>query len=156
MGRYPSLGFAALALMLTALWWFALGTAAGGVAGLFSSGPKIPGEGPRIELFSTCITWIRWSSYVVLPLLCCHVAARYCCGWRAALWACQVLAIHNGLHLMKVSGDAVSGTVEFGYTFSTRGPALFPLLLPLALFALWRFWSLRQEKEPGDSGPNFC
>lgn len=153
LGRYPTLGFAMLALILIIVWWVALGSAAAQYCGLFEKGIKTQELSDKLAL---CFDWVRALSYVVLPWLCCRIADRYFCGWRAALWACLVLAIHNAAHFFQVTGAGDHGTVTMGYTVSSSGPPLLPILAPLAVFALHRAWMLRDQFDSEDSGPTFC
>lgn len=153
LGRYPTLGFALLALMLTIVWWVAIGSAAAQYCGLFAEGIKSPQQSDKLAL---CFDWVRALSFVVLPWLCCIIADRYFCGWRAGLWACLVLSLHNAAHFFQVTNAGEHGTVMMGYTLSTAGPSLLPIIAPLAVFALHRMWMLRDQFNSEDSGPTFC
>jgi hypothetical protein len=153
LGRYPTFGFAMLALTLTILWWVTIGSAAAQYCGLFAHGIKTPEQS---ETLAFCFDWMRALSFIVLPWLCCHIGDRYFCGWRASLWACLVLAIHNAAHFFEITGAGEHGTVTLGYTFTTAGPPLLPIIAPLAVFALHRAWMLRDQFDSEDSGPTFC
>lgn len=155
LGRYPTFGFAALALALTVLWWLAVGSAVAQFCGLFSDAPSAKGATPKFDHLAIWFDWLRTLSYVVVPWLCCHIASRFFSGWRPALWACLVLAIHNGSQFFTISGSGDHGNVAIGYTFGMNGPSLLPILAPLAVFALHRAWTLRDQFNSEDSGPTF-
>ena len=155
LGRYPTFGFAALALSLTILWWVIVGSAVAEYCGVFSHGASTSAT-PKYDLVAICFDWVRSLSYVVVPWLCCHIASRFFCGWRPALWACLVLAIHNGSQFFTISGSGEHGNVTIGYTFGMNGPSFLPILAPLAVFALHRAWTLRDKFNSEDSGPPFC
>ena len=141
LSRNPTSGFAVLALALTVLWWCGLGSAAAAVTGIFTFDHKIPGIVFNFDLFKSSMEWIRSIGYIALPWVCCHVAERFYSGWRAALWSCLVLAIHNAMQFIKITGSGVHGNVTFGYTFSFgEYPPLVPLLAPLAVFGVYRLW----------------
>jgi hypothetical protein len=156
LGRYPTIGFAVLALALTVLWWVGVGSAVAQYCGLFSDAPSANGAAPKFDRVEILFDWVRTLSYVAVPWLCCHIASRYFCGWRPSLWACLVLAIHNGAQFFTISGAGDHGNVAIGYTFGTNGPPLLPIIAPLAVFALHRAWSLRDQFQSEDSGPTFC
>src|SRR4051812_9609266 len=107
LGRHPSLGFGVLALTLTTLWWIAFGSLGANLCGLFSvDDPKIAATmAPRLQALQTWFDWIRSTSYVAVPGLCCYVAERYYCGWRPALWACLIIAIHNPMHVLRITNS---------------------------------------------------
>lgn len=156
LGRYPTLGFAALALALTILWWMVVGSAVAQYCGLFSDAPSAGGATSKFDHAEILFDWIRTLSYVAVPWLCCHIASRFFCGWRPALWACLVLAIHNGAQFFTISGTGDHGNVAIGYTFGANGPPLLPIIAPVAVFALHRAWALRDQFHSEDSGPTFC
>jgi hypothetical protein len=160
LARHPSLGFGLLALTLTAVWWVAFGSLAANICGLFSTDdPKISANiGPRLQALGMFFDWIRATSYVAVPWLCCYIAERFFCGWRPALWACLVIAIHNAGHFMHVEGEGAHGTVAWAYRFAFGSmPSLLAIISPVAVFLLYRAWNLRgDEKETNDSGPKFC
>jgi hypothetical protein len=156
LARNPTLGFSALGLVLTILWWICLGAVAAEINGLFEWDRKVPGSiQPNIDRFSAFVDWIRTASYVVVPWLCCHIAERFHAGWRAALWACLIVAIHNGAHFLNVSGGPGDGHIEWGYHLSMAGPALLPIFAPLIVFAIWRLCDFREQKPHHDS-PKLC
>jgi hypothetical protein len=159
LGRYPSLGFGLMALTLTILWWVGFGSLGAEVCGLFStSDPKIAATiSPRLQALDVWFDWIRGTSYLVVPGLCCYVAERYHCGWRPALWACLLVAIHNAMHFLRITNGGAHGSVAWGYSFNFASmPSLLAIVAPLAVFGLYRAWSLRGEKENNDSGPTYC
>lgn len=158
LGRYPTLAFAMIALTLTMIWWVSFGSLAASFCGIFRDTPAI---GPRLplkmDLLADCFDWIRASSYVVLPSLCCHIADRFACGWRPALWACLVLSVHNAMHVFRVSGGGEHGNVAWGYSFHFDSmPGLIPIFTPIAVFALWRAWNFRDEFHIHNSNPTRC
>jgi len=143
LGRNPSISFGMLALMLTILWWGALAVPAAWACGLLVENAALrPLDGMLIA-----IDWIRAGSHIVPPLLCCHVAQRYFCGWKPALWACLVIAIHNGTHIAQLKPAPGATTVAtWGYTFNTaNGPGLLAITAPLAVFALFWIWNSRES-----------
>ena len=154
LGRNPTFAFGMLALTLTILWWILIGSAAAQFGGLFSKSSTIGTS--KFDRLSLYFDWVRTISYVAVPWLCCHIAERFFCGWRPALWACLVIAIHNAAHFFELTGSGDHGNVKIGYGFSMAGPALLPILAPLAVFALHRAWMMRDEFNSKDSGPTFC
>ena len=159
LGRHPSLGFGLLALTLTILWWVGFGSLGAEICGLFSTDdPKVVATiSPRLQELDMWFDWIRATSYLVVPGLCCYVAERYHCGWRAALWACLIVAIHNAMHFLRITNGGAHGTVAWGYSFDFASmPSVLAIVAPLAVFGIFRAWNLRDEKESRDSGPKFC
>jgi hypothetical protein len=147
LGRNPTAGFTALALFTTYLWWFILMLAAGSATGLWpNEGKSIENSAIKMQAFRICVDWIRAFSYVAIPLLICVISQRYYCGWKPALWGCLMLSIHNSMHFFTVSGPPGNGSVAWGYSFSTRGPELLPILVPMGVFLLFTLWRFRPER----------
>jgi hypothetical protein len=113
---------------------------------MFALDKKIPGVVFDFDLFKSAIDWIRSTSYVALPWLCCFIAERFYSGWRAALWSCVVLSIQDAVQFIELTGSGIHGNVTIGmrFTFGTL-PPLLPLLTPLAVFAIYRLWRFRDE-----------
>jgi hypothetical protein len=155
LGRHPVLGFSVLALALTILWWISFGSLAASVCGVFAASEQNP---PQFELLKASFDWIRATSYLAVPSLCCVVAERYFCGWRAALWGCLVVAIHNAMHFMRVASTTPGhGNVAWGYAFNFANmPSILAIIAPLAVFAIYQTVSLRSEKQNENSNPQFC
>lgn len=140
------IGFSLLALTLTLLWWVAFGSLAANACGLFVASEQNP---PRLESLKILFDWVRATHYLIVPWLCCYIAERYYCGWRAALWACLVIAIHNAMHSMHITAGAPghgSVTWAYGFNFGTA-PSILAILSPLAVFAISRFVDLRVGKQ---------
>jgi hypothetical protein len=158
LGRHPIFSFGMLALTLTTLWWVGLGSAVAQACGLFNFDPKIHGNvEPRLQMLDLGLGWVRATSYLVVPWLCCFIAERYFAGWRAALWACLIIAIHNATHFLNVTTTPGHGTVAWGYTLSIGSmPALLPIIASLAVFLLYRAWSLRKQNDSEPSDLTFC
>jgi hypothetical protein len=132
--------------MLTILWWVALGSVVADVYGIFADSKFGFAGPPKFDSLNNAFDWIRGLSYIVLPWLCCHIAERFYCGWRPALWACLVLAIHNGAHFLTVTGAGIHGSVSWGYSFNAAAnPSLSAIIVPLAVFAIHRASALRHE-----------
>jgi hypothetical protein len=144
LGRNPTFAFGALALFTTILWWVVFGLATASWTGLLMWNPKIPGSvPPQMDVVTMGFDWVRLTSYVGLPLIICHLAQRYCCGWKPALWGCLVLVAHNAAHAFKFTASSTEATVAWGYRFSLNGPDLTAALVPLAIFVLHTAWNLR-------------
>ena len=156
LGRHPSFSFGALAITLTAFWWIAFGSLVSQALGLFTFDPKIHGNvEPRLQTLDLCFDWIRATSYLAVPWLCCFIAQRYFAGWRAALWACLIVAIHNASHFLTVSTTPGHGTVAWGYSLSaSKMPPILAIIAPIAVFLLYRAWSLRKQNDTDDL--TFC
>jgi len=155
LGRHPVIGFSVLALALTILWWISFGSVAANICGLFAANEQNP---PRLDLLKASFDWIRATSYLFVPWLCCYVAERYFCGWRSALWGCLVVAMHNAMHFMRVASTTPGhGNVAWGYGFNFANmPSILATIAPLAIFAIYRAYSLRAENQTEDSNPKFC
>lgn len=146
LARHPTSSFAMVALMLTLLSWVALLALAGAATGLIGWDPKSADAlAPRVEIFRASIDWIRSFIFVAVPLLCCHIARNYFCGWKPALWGCIVAIAHNLAHTFEVTGGPGSGSVTWAYTFSTGAPPLLPLAIPLAVFSIYWIWNAREK-----------
>lgn len=148
LGRHPVPGFALLALVATIFWWALLIIPIGSAAGLFVWGPGKPVVNLiSNQTLSTCFDWIRRTSYFVPPWFICFVARRFHCGWKAALWGCLVLSVHNTMHSFAFSGAQEGhGTISWGYGFNFgRGPVWLPLCAPLVVFVLDLLWTSRAE-----------
>jgi hypothetical protein len=158
LGRNPTFAFGMLAITLTILWWVTLGSAAAEYCGLLAPDEKNPAKIPiKIELLAAAFDWIRSLSYVALPWICCYIATRFRTGWRPALWACLVLAIHNGLHSLNLNANGAHGNFTWSYSYNTgAGPALLPILAPLAVFAIHRAWHLRDRTQNEFPGQKAC
>jgi len=155
LGRHPVLGFALLGLALTILWWVSFGSLAASLCGLFAASEQNP---PRMETFKASFDWIRATSYIAVPWLCCYIAEHYFCGWRPALWGCLVVAIHNAMHFMRLSYVArAHGNVTWGYGFNFAAmPSILAIVSPLAVFAIYRVFNLRAEKRNDIYEPKAC
>ena len=155
LGRHPAIGFSVLALAITILWWVSFGSVAANICGLFAASEQNP---PRLDLLKMSFDWIRTTSYLFVPWLCCYIAERYFCGWRPALWGCLVVATHNAMHFMHVTSTTPGhGNVAWGYGFNLANiPSILAIIAPLAVFAIYRALSLRGEKQTEDSNPTFC
>ena len=155
LGQHPVIGFSVLALVLTILWWVSFGSLAASACGVFAASEQNP---PRFELLKSSFDWIRATSFLCVPWLCCYVAERYFCGWRPALWSCLVVAIHNAMHFMRVASTTPGhGNVAWGYGFNFANmPSILAIIAPLAVFAIYRAYSLCAEKQNEDSNPQFC
>jgi len=76
---------------------------------------------------------------------------------QRSYWACLIIAIHNAMHFLRVTNAGAHGTVAWGYSFNFGSiPSVVAIIAPLAVFGIYRVWSLRSEKENNDSGPTFC
>jgi hypothetical protein len=156
-GRAPTFSFASLALILTLLWWIALGSAAAACSGLFTAGSGIHGDAPNVGFFALCVDWIRSTSYLALPCLCCFIAERLYCGWRPALWACLILSIHNAAQFVRVTGSGIHGNISVGYSFSFDNmPNLLAMLAPLAVFFIYQLWRTRGHRSSHDLIFDIC
>jgi hypothetical protein len=153
LGRNPTFGFMSLAIVTTFVWWAILMMAAGAATGLWTwEGNPTGNVRGKIAIFSACTDWIRSLSYVSIPALLCFVAQRYGCGWKPALWGCLTVAIHNATHFFRLSGPPGNASMEWGYSFSTTGPELLPIITPLGVFLLFCLW--RRRPQPADEDPS--
>ncbi len=151
LGRHPAVGFPLVALAATIFWWALLLVPIGYAAGLFTWGTGEPiANLLSNQAASTCFNWVRWTSYFVLPWFICFVARRLHCGWRAALWGCLVLSLHNAMHSFVFSGGQQGhGSIVWGYGFNFGlGPGWLPVFAPPLVFALAFAWNFRPEN-PG-------
>jgi hypothetical protein len=155
LGRHPVIGFSFLAIALTLLWWVSFGSLAANACGVFVASEQDP---PRLDILKTSFDWVRATNYLIVPWLCCYIAERYFCGWRAALWACLVIAIHNAMHSMHISAGAPGhGSVTWAYAFNfATTPSILAIISPLAVFGIFRWINLRAEKNNENSNPHFC
>ena len=151
LGRHPIAGFAAIGILGTLLWWAVLLLMAGTACGLVTWGQPKPAT-LSLDRFSTCADWIRSGSYVLVPWMICLIGRRYHCGWKAALWGCAIVGVHNALNFFVVSGPVGSGSMSWGYTFNFgNGLAWLPMLSPIAVFAIDFAWNIRSGL-PGREG----
>jgi hypothetical protein len=150
LGRHPSVAFTLLAIFATFLWWALLLFAAASATGLFHWNPVRTARAPRLDAMLALVQWIRGGSYVAIPALICYVAHRYHCGWKAALWGCLMVAVHNAMHTFAITGPPGQGSIAWGYSFSFGGPEVAPILAPIAVFILSTLWNSRPEPPPED------
>lgn len=154
--RFPTVFFGALALVAIIIWWVGLLALMGLATGAMFWDPKTStGKPPNAERLMLFVDWIRSGSFVGIPLLCCHIAREYFAGWQGALWGCLVAVAHNATHFFEIAGAPGISTVKWGYTFSTAGPRLAPILIPLAVAALFWAWQHRADFHRNNSDDHF-
>lgn len=150
--RFPTLFFGMLALVSIVIWWAAFLALMGLVTGALFWDPKTStGEPPNAERLMLYVDWIRAGSFVGIPLLCCYIAREYFAGWQGALWGCLVAMAHNSVHFFEITGAPGSGSVAWGYSFSSAGPRLAPILIPVAVIALFWAWQHRDHFHQNNS-----
>jgi hypothetical protein len=154
LGRHPGLGFAILPLVAVVIWWVVLlllGTwLSGGMARLNDK------DFTKVN-WDLMGMWIRWTGVtggIVLPALLCYLARRRFCGFKWALIACGVLALHNFFHSANLIppgleiGSSARFTWAYGFRWGFSHPSLVPLALPLLVFLF--FWIIHFRKTASD------